>query len=161
MEPMSSQLSTSDCNIEFHTSPAWFRTIRLLILAACQECGFSTRDAGQISMAVDEALSNIFRHGYQGSTEGRVRLTFKTTLNPSPKITIELEDDAIQVDTDLIRSRDLDDIKPGGLGVHLIQTVMDEATWQKRVEGGMLLSMCKNSTAVKHANVQSKEHSNG
>ena len=79
-------------------------------------------------MAVDEALSNIYRHGYMGSTDGRVRFTYKTYTTPLPKIMIEIEDDAIQVDSNLIQSRDLQDIKPGGLGVHLIQTVMNHAT---------------------------------
>ena len=49
----------------------------------------------------------------------------------------------MQVDVELIKSRALDDIKPGGLGVHLIQTVMDEATWVKREDGGMKLTMKK------------------
>ena len=158
---MSRSLSTSECKIDFNTSPAWSRAIRLLIGAACQQCGFTSRDAGQVAMAVDEALSNIFRHGYQGSTEGRVRLSYKTTLGPEPSIAIELEDDAIQVDTELIRSRDLDDVKPGGLGVHLIQTVMDTATWERRAEGGMLLSMNKCSKERQPFKVHSEEQLNG
>ena len=149
---MSSSLSTSECKIDFNTSPAWSRTIRLLIVAACQQCGFTSRDAGQVAMAVDEALSNIFRHGYQEATEGRIRLSYKTKLGPEPSIVIELEDDAIQIDPKLIRSRDLDDVKPGGLGVHLIQTVMDHATWKNRSEGGMLLSMSKCSKENQNSN---------
>ncbi len=153
---MSTQLSTSECTIDFPTSPTWFHTIRKLITAAATQCGFCDRDAGQISMAVDEALSNIYRHGYMGSTTGRVRFMYKTAVSPCPQITIEIEDDAVQVDTKLIQSRNLEDIKPGGLGVHLIQSVMNNATWSKRDEGGMTLSMSKAATNQPNPPVQSK-----
>lgn len=102
-------------------------------------------------MAVDEALSNIYRHGYHGLTEGRVQLAFKTTCTPRPQISIEITDDATQIDTNLIRSRSLNDIKPGGLGVHLIQTVMDSSSWKKRPEGGMKLTMTKTSIEPIHS----------
>jgi len=154
-------LSTSECQIEFATCPKWFRTIRQLISAASTQCGFSDRDAGQIAMAVDEAISNIYRHGYHGSTEGRVRLNFFTTASPNAKITIEIEDEATQIDSDLIKSRDLDDIKPGGLGVHLIQTVMDTSTWIKRAEGGMKLTMSKIATSESNNTLQSKANTHG
>ncbi len=153
---MSNQRTTSQCKIDFPASPTWFRTIRQLIGAATVQCGFSDREAGQISMAVDEALCNIYSHGYQGSTQGRVRLFFTTSAIPLPDICIEIEDDAKQVDTELIQSRDLKDIKPGGLGVHLIQTVMDYATWVKREEGGMKLSMKKTATKKASSPLQSR-----
>ena len=158
---MSTQPTTSHCNIEFPTSPTWFRTLRQLIASATIQCGFSDREAGQVSMAVDEALSNIYRHGYHGSTEGRVRLTFTTLTTPLPTIRIVIEDDAKQVDTDVIQSRDLQDIKPGGLGVHLIQTVMDNATWVKRNEGGMKLTMSKSATKNSSNTLQSREKTHG
>ena len=56
---------------------------------------------------------------------------------------IVIEDDARQVDLDTIRSRDLEDVRPGGLGVHLITEIMDEAVYEHRAEGGMRLRMHK------------------
>ncbi len=140
---MTTQCTTSRCSIDFPTVPIWFRSIRQLICTATLQSGFTNRESGQIAMAVDEAISNIYRHGYQGSETGRIRLAFLTSRTPEPHICIEIEDDAMQVDVELIKSRALDDIKPGGLGVHLIQTVMDEATWVKREDGGMKLTMKK------------------
>jgi anti-sigma regulatory factor (Ser/Thr protein kinase) len=162
MKPtMSTQPTTSECSIDFPTSPSWFRTIRQLISSAATQCGFSSRDAGQIAMAVDEALSNVYRHGYHGSTDGRVYLEYKTSCTPSPLITIEITDDATQIDIELIRSRVLEDIKPGGLGVHLIQTVMDHSSWEKRPEGGMRLIMTKTSTNPINSTLQSNTDKNG
>ena len=54
-----------------------------------------------------------------------------------------IEDLASQVDPADIQSRDLDDIRPGGLGVHIIREVMDEVTWERRSPKGMRLTMIK------------------
>jgi sigma-B regulation protein RsbU (phosphoserine phosphatase) len=135
----------TEFTIDFPTSPTWFKSIRMLIVAACTQCGFTDRVAGQVAMAVDEALCNIHRHGYQGEY-GRATLTVKTTISPKSSIQIQIEDDAQQMDTELIKSRNLDDVRPGGIGVHLIQTVMDEALWTKREHGGMKLTMHKTIT---------------
>ncbi len=140
---MSTLSLTSHCKIDFSASPSWFRTIRQLVSTACCQCGFSDRDAGQVAMAVDEAMSNIYRHGYKGDTTGRIALSLLTENHPEPKISITIKDNAAQVDIKLIQSRDLSDIRPGGLGVHLIQTVMDNALWEKRKDGGMILTMSK------------------
>lgn len=132
----------SEFTIVFATSPSWFRTIRQLILTSSTQCGFDARTAGQIAMAVDEALCNIHRHGYRGAF-GIVTLHAKTTCETDPRIDIEIFDEAEQVDVLQIKSRNLDEVRPGGLGVHLIQTVMDEAIWAKRDAGGMCLTMSK------------------
>ena len=94
-------------------------------------------------MAVDEAISNVYRHGYKGSNEGLVTLSFSTNSSPTPTIQIEIVDEAEQVNIDLIQSRDLHDVKPGGLGVHLIQSVMSSAKWVKNGSCGMKLTMSK------------------
>ena len=53
------------------------------------------------------------------------------------------EDEARQVDIDTIRSRELDDVRPGGLGVHLISEIMDDTNYEHRPEQGMRLTMKK------------------
>ena len=93
-------------------------------------------------MAVDEAICNIHRHGYAGEV-GKVTMHVRTTISPAPNIEIQMHDEATQVETESIKSRKLDEIRPGGLGVHLIQTVMDEAVWTKREPCGMSLTMQK------------------
>lgn len=107
-------------------------------------------------MAVDEAAANIIRHAYQDQS-GRIRLTCKVA---DASIWLELEDDGVQVPLDSIQPRPLDDVRPGGLGVHLIQQVMENVTWAHRDEGGtrLLMSMpiekfggCEQTEEVMHA----------
>jgi anti-sigma regulatory factor (Ser/Thr protein kinase) len=58
-------------------------------------------------------------------------------------VSIVLEDEAKQVDPDQIKSRDLDEIRPGGLGVHIIRELMDEVRYERREHAGMRLTMIK------------------
>ena len=48
------------------------------------------------------------------------------------------------VDPSDIKPRDLDDVRPGGLGVHIIVECMDEVTYSPRDGGGTVLTMVKN-----------------
>ena len=146
MQQMSTQLSSTTFEITFASTPSWFSTIRQLVSSATVRCGFTDRDSGQIAMVIDEALSNIYRHGYQGSSEGVIVLKCNTSTTPIPTVHFELIDEAKQVDTDLICSRDLEQVRPGGIGVHLIKTIMDEASWTKNGELGMKLCMMKSSS---------------
>jgi sigma-B regulation protein RsbU (phosphoserine phosphatase) len=58
-----------------------------------------------------------------------------------------LRDFAHTVDPNLIKPRDLDDLRPGGLGTHFMQEVMDEVTFMPPPqEGGNLLKMKKRIT---------------
>lgn len=74
----------------------------------------------------------------------------KAGTETSPgSIKIVIEDEAKQVDPEGIKSRDLDDIRPGGLGVHIIKEVMDHAVYEKRAQVGMRLTMTKTIKAIK------------
>ncbi len=133
--------------MDFPCSPAWFQAIRHLIVTSASDSGFCERVAGQIAMAVDEALCNIHRHGYHGDC-GEVHIAITTATDPNPTIDIVIDDQAQQIETTEIRSRNLDKVRPGGLGVHLIQTIMDTAIWTKRTGGGMRLAMNKTATTT-------------
>ena len=158
---MNTALTSSEFTIEFPASPTWFQTLRRLVFTASVQCGFSDRNAGQIAMAVDEALTNIHRHGYQNDEQGRVILHIRTTVEPVPRIDIQIDDDAEQVDVSTIQSRNLDEVRPGGLGVHLIQTIMDESIWETRDSGGMRLRMSKTCCSNTDINKQARECTNG
>jgi len=117
-----------------------------MVANLAQRLGFPEHQCGQLSLAVDEALCNIIKHGYDRSPEGLIWMSIWMLEADEEKpagIRIILEDNARQVESDTIQSRDLDDIRPGGLGVFIIREVMDEVTYEKREEGGMRLSMMK------------------
>ena len=62
---------------------------------------------------------------------------------------MRLRDYGTKCDPDCIKGRDLDDVRPGGLGVHIIREIMDEVTYDTGHEVGTELKMTKFLKAVK------------
>ncbi len=78
-----------------------------------------------LKMAVDEACQNIVRHAYKGREDaGDIVIDF---VRRGGALEVDIMDFADPVDPDTIRSRDVSEVRPGGLGVHLIKSVCDEA----------------------------------
>lgn len=107
--------------------------------------GFSEKDAHALTWALDEALANVIKHGYQGQADQPIRVSLRSVVSPDgrPGIAVAVRDNGRQVDPKTIRSRDLNEVRPGGLGVHIICTVMDEHCYSCPPDGGMLLEMVK------------------
>ncbi len=105
--------------------------------------GFSAEKAAMIMLTIDEALANVIKHGYEGQ-KGRPIDVLIERVCPEGRVGIRIliRDNAKQVDPATIKSRDLDDVRPGGLGVHLIKTLMDEVVHRPTAEG-MELEMVK------------------
>ncbi len=112
---------------------------------AVRECvtanGAGAECAGDIVLAVDEACQNIIRHGYAGELEGDIELEIERR---GDDLVFSLRDFAPKIDPSCVKPRDLDDVRPVGLGTHLIRTVMDDAEFVKTAsERGNLLRMVK------------------
>lgn len=133
--------------MEIPCQPTWFGAVRAMVLAICRRAGFEEYDGGQIALALDEALCNVLRHGYEGREDGLIELSIDARREPIPWISLVIADRGRQVDPATIQSRDLTDVRPGGLGVHLMQSVMDQCHWTHRDGGGMTLTMVKEGGA--------------
>ena len=82
-----------------------------------------------IQLATDEAVTNIIKHSYQGENKNNlieINLEFK-----EKRIIIHLYDNGSSVKEEQIKPRELANIKPGGLGTHFINNIMDEVKWEK------------------------------
>lgn len=147
--------------VEMLSNPLYLSGARELVAAVADRLGFPEDACGHIKLAVDEALCNVIRHGYDRRPDGPIWLSlWPLTDAPAagrpggggPGLLIVIEDEARQVDPDQIRSRSLDEIRPGGLGVHIIGEVMDDVRYEKRNGSGMRLTMLKRlNTATKPA----------
>ncbi|MHC8510404.1 MAG: SpoIIE family protein phosphatase [Rhodospirillales bacterium] len=122
--------------------PESLKLIRAGVTAAADEAGFSELAARDIVLAVDEACQNVIRHAYQGRGDGDIVIGFERR---GGKFTVLVRDFAPPVDPAKIQSRALDDVRPGGLGTHLIRAIMDEVEFMTPPEGGgNLLRLTKN-----------------
>ncbi|MDX2017896.1 MAG: ATP-binding protein [Planctomycetota bacterium] len=136
--------------LEMLSQPMYLAGARDLVSAVAKRLGFTDLSCSQIALAVDEALCNIIRHGYQRRTDGPIWISLWPLESPAA-LKIVIEDEARQVDPATIKSRDLADIRPGGLGVHIIKEVMDEVTYEHRPVAGMRLTLVKRRDAAQQA----------
>ncbi|MBX3374286.1 MAG: ATP-binding protein [Phycisphaeraceae bacterium] len=132
-----------DVQVELFSQPRFLTGIRGLVTQLARRLGFEEGAAGKISLALDEAICNVINHGYDRRPDGRIWIRIWALEAPRPGLRIVVEDRARMVDPAKIRSRDLDDIRPGGLGVHIIREVMDDVVYEQRDGGGMRLTLVK------------------
>ncbi len=123
--------------------PRFLSFVRALAGEGASLAGFEDEDRGRIEIAVVEGFSNIIRHGYGGRTDQRIDIRLTA---PPGTFRIELDDYATFVDPSRIASRPLDEIRPGGLGVHLMRSTMDVVDYLKNRHGGTTLVMEKRRT---------------
>ncbi len=84
--------------------------------------GFTDRKTGAILLALTEAASNIIKHSYLMKPDGKMRIGIGRC---GSDFSIHIRDWGARQDPEHFISRDLADIRPGGLGIHYIREVMD------------------------------------
>lgn len=105
-------------------------TIRDFLYSAAKKIGFSPDAIDNMTLAVDEACTNIIKHAYKSHPDGEIiiRLLYsKGTL----KITII--DYGLAFEPDTIPPPDLEKYyqqhRVGGLGMYLMKTLMDDVKY--------------------------------
>ncbi|MBX3006405.1 MAG: ATP-binding protein [Melioribacteraceae bacterium] len=97
-----------------------------------------------IKLAVDEAVSNIVRHGYVDNENHLIEIELN---QKDDEINITIIDDAQEfnlLDYEVVNfDKPIDERSPGGLGIFLIKETMDQIKWQRK-EGKNILSLTKN-----------------
>jgi sigma-B regulation protein RsbU (phosphoserine phosphatase) len=97
-------------------------------------CGFDDITVGQIILAVDEAITNIYRYAY-GEKDGPLRIEAAIV---EEALQIRLIDRGKPADVDKIKGRELDDLRPGGLGTVLLKQIFETVDYQPQDVGTIL-----------------------
>ncbi len=114
----------------------------LEFVSACARAkGFSARRISEVRLAAEEALVNIFRYAYpEGSGEVEIICRFDSR----ERLVIELIDCGIPFDVLSVPEPKLtggiEDRAAGGLGVHLMKTLMDGVHYSRK-EGKNILTL--------------------
>jgi anti-sigma regulatory factor (Ser/Thr protein kinase) len=129
-------------SVELHitSDPELLTILRAMISRVCQLAGFSQRENSKIVLAVDEACTNIIRHTYKGAKNRPIVIHCKINV---AGIEISIVDRGQPANVKEIKPRKLEDIRPGGLGVHLIRSVMDKVEYIPGPRVGNRLYMSK------------------
>lgn len=132
-------------DLSIPSEPRSLTVVRAAVERMAKMVGFGEPDVGQIILAVDEALANVIKHSYRGATDQPIRVRLQPTKGPKDcgGLLVLVRDYGKAVDPATIQPRNLDDVRPGGLGVHIIRSVMDEAEYSCPESGGMQLRMVK------------------
>ena len=117
------------------------RRIREFVTDSASALGAEPTSFDDLRLAVDEAVTNIITHGYEGAGDIELELS-----SEGSDLIVRLCDNAPSFDPNLAPPADLrlpgDRDKPGGLGVYLMQSAMDEII-HRSIETGNELVMTK------------------
>lgn len=123
--------------MELRSNPETLCVVRNALGELTQTLGFPEAECRAVVLAVDEALTNIIRHAYQGKTEQPIEASFRrirVARDGAHKLALEivLEDRGMTVDREKLCGRKLEDVRPGGLGLHFIRESMDTVEFRRR-----------------------------
>jgi len=130
-------------SVSFPSDPVLWTHVRLMLKGFLEMQMIPPRDTNLITLGVDEAFTNIMQHAYEGNHDGTIDLTVSCA---GKRLLVKLRDYGKKVPRDQIRSRDLEDIRPGGLGVHIIRSVFDSVEYDCSCGVGTILRLEKDLT---------------
>ena len=106
--------------------------VRSAVRDVCQRAHCSEACSEQVVLAINEACMNIIQHGYRFA--GGQCFTLRLSVDDGVLLADLLDNGLAASDTDL-RPRELDELRPGGLGVRFMRELMDDVAYQPAPEG--------------------------
>lgn len=97
--------------------------VRALVKRAGELTGCNSELTDKLVIALNEACMNVIQHAYKNDEPGEIVLKI---LNNGSHLIFRLTDFAAPIDLDSVKPRELEDLRPGGLGVYFIREIMDE-----------------------------------
>lgn len=139
--------------LELPSDPGLLSAVRGAIERLTESFGFSAPDCRAVTRAVDEALTNIIRHAYNGRPDRPIEVFIRSvheqnSAKPSEGLEILLCDRGPSIEQARLCMRALEEVRPGGLGLHFIQQSMDIVEY-KRANGTNRLRLVKYVRAPK------------
>lgn len=102
--------------------------VRDLVGNAVRKGGFQAHYLNRLQIAVDEAVTNIIEHGYEGKPRGAAHIQISASVSPD-EFRIVIIDQGTAFDPNTLGDVDIDSHvangQAGGLGVFLMRKIMD------------------------------------
>ncbi|HEB33227.1 MAG TPA: hypothetical protein ENI15_20495 [Spirochaetes bacterium] len=114
--------------------------VRNFVIKYGRKMRLTLKQVSEVKLGVDEAVSNIIRHAYEGKKGGfQVEM-----IRQEDSVVIKIKDQGVAFDWHSVLEPDLykyvETRRKGGLGIWLIKKLIDEVEYS-RVEGTNILSM--------------------
>jgi serine/threonine-protein kinase RsbW len=118
--------------------------VRFTLYGIATRLGFSYEETEDMKVAVSEACNNAVIHAYEPGNSGLIEIRFEPSVE---QLRIIVKDEGHSFDVNKLKSsssmhdRTLDDTQVGGLGLYLMQALMDEV--EVKVNGGTEVKLIK------------------
>ncbi|NKB38288.1 MAG: ATP-binding protein [Gammaproteobacteria bacterium] len=109
--------------LRFPSKPERLCLVRALVKRSAEQVGCCDELTDKLVIALNEACMNVIQHAYQFDESGEIVLEIHAGEN---EIQFRLTDGAKLIELEKVEPRDLEDVRPGGLGVHFIREIMDD-----------------------------------
>lgn len=113
--------------LQVPSDPQMLSVVRSTVGQFAAVAGFSEDDCRMITLALDEAMTNIIRHAYNNRHDQAIEVHGRRCAEG---LEFRLLDHGRSVRPAELRGRPLEEVRPGGLGTHLIAQIMDEVSYQ-------------------------------
>ncbi|MDQ0163486.1 anti-sigma B factor RsbW [Aeribacillus alveayuensis] len=138
--------------IKIPAKPEFIGVVRLTLSGIASRMGFSYDDIEDLKIAASEALTNAVKHAYQQDGHGEIIIGFGIW---DDRLEVMVTDNGKSFDFQKLKEKlgpyspsvSIDDLHEGGLGLFLIETLMDEVKVQ--VHSGVTVLMTKVLTGEK------------
>ena len=123
--------------LALYSNPKWLSVVRGAVERLTETLGFPAVQVRSITRAVDEALTNIVRHSYGNRPDQPIAMYFRRAERGhdgavQQGLEILLCDYGSAVDLDKLQERRLEEVRPGGLGLHWIRQAMDTVEFTRK-----------------------------
>lgn len=122
--------------MEITANPAYVSIIRLTTSGIANKVGFCMDDIEDLKVATSEACTNAIKH----SSDDRFTIIYTMIKNG---LTIEIIDNGNGYDTNAISQPDIENLKESGMGLFIIESLMDEVTIESQEGRGTSIKMTK------------------
>ncbi|MGP4081926.1 anti-sigma B factor RsbW [Pseudalkalibacillus sp. R45] len=125
--------------------PDYVGVARLTVSGIASRMGYTFDEIEDIKIAVSEAITNAVNHAYGSKDEGEIRLSYGM-FDDKLEITVmdkgkSFDLEATKLSTGPVNGKPVEQINEGGLGLFLIETLMDKVNISD--EAGVVVMMTK------------------
>ncbi len=137
---MKTKLNISNSELIISSSTNNLAEVRSFVEHRGTAVGLDKKVISHISLAVDEACTNIIKHAYNNSVKEKIKIKIKTANN---KFSITITDNGHHFDPSIIEEPNVAKSqkmkKGGGLGMFLMKKLMDEVKYNAKKNGNELI----------------------
>jgi anti-sigma regulatory factor (Ser/Thr protein kinase) len=122
--------------LEFSSHTANLALMRQFVRKFLDGYNFSEKERLLMVLGVDEACTNIIRYAYELRDDQPITLAMEALRG---SVRMRLRDYGVQTPVDQMKGRADDQLKPGGLGLHLIRAAFDKVDYILKPRGTELV----------------------